>query len=227
MEEDYAELLELVFQKYEASLDLDVALSVVPMSPEARTRLTDDPDLRARVMLCDSRVREDLMVRVRVLAQSAVSEGVKLQALKELGRTLYPKRFKDLTTTPILVALKRGKAPAEPWPEEYVASVVADMQAYVDESDFPTMAEFCYTRGIGLKKVAKHQELLACKELMEAKQQAMMIRRGWSGDDSMSTFLTKLAGNTGPFSLVDKGELTGKDGEPIPVSLIKRVVVDP
>ena len=226
MSMDYAELLELVFQQYEKSLDLEVALSTVPMSPDDLTRLLDDPDLKARINLCDARAKEDLMTRVRELARSAVSEGVKLQALKEIGRTLYPKRFKESASSTILTPLKRVKAPPEPWDESYIATLALDMQEYVDTSDFPTPAEFCYTRGVSVKKIDKYPSLADVKELMAAKQQAMLVRRGWSGDDAMGAFLTKLAGNTGPFSLIDKGELTGKDGEPIPIKLIKRVVVD-
>lgn len=223
MDTTYAEILEAVYQAYEKSLDIDVALSLVPMSSTVRVQLLDDPDLTARMTLCDSRVKEALVTQVRSLADSAVSEVVRLQALKELGRTLYPKRFKDGSGSTALVKLRRTKAPDE-WPEDYVNIVKEDMQTYIDESDFPTEAEFCYTRGIGIKKVDQH--LKDMKELMAAKRQAMMIRRGWSGDDPLGTFLTKLAANAGPFSLVDKHEIGGPDGDPIAINIIKRVVVD-
>lgn len=95
LESRYADKLELVFRAYERSLDLDIALTIVPLSDAERIRLIDDPDLGARIALCDARVREDLMTQLRGLASEAESEGVRLTALKELGKTLYPRRFKD------------------------------------------------------------------------------------------------------------------------------------
>jgi hypothetical protein len=91
----YADKVELVFREYEKSLDLDIALCVVPLSAAERERIIVDPDLAARIDLCDARVREDLIADLRYLSKNADSEGVRLTALKELGRTLYPKRFKD------------------------------------------------------------------------------------------------------------------------------------
>lgn len=95
LESRYADKLELVFRAYERSLDLDIALTIVPLSDAERIRMIDDSDLGARIALCDARVREDLMTQLRGLASEAESEGVRLTALKELGKTLYPRRFKD------------------------------------------------------------------------------------------------------------------------------------
>jgi hypothetical protein len=91
----YYEKLELVFQAYERSLDIEIALTLVPMSDEERERMKTDDDLNARISVCDAKARNDLMVSMRELAEGAKTEGVRFQALKELGRTLYPKRFKD------------------------------------------------------------------------------------------------------------------------------------
>lgn len=91
----YADKLELVYQRYEKVLDLELALSLVACTPDELAALKTDPDLLARCAICDARVREDLMVDVRKLAKEAASEGVRFAALKELGRTLYPTRFKD------------------------------------------------------------------------------------------------------------------------------------
>jgi len=98
MDEDesrYTDKLELVYQEYERSLDLDIALELVPLSEAEKMRLMEDPDLYARIVVCDARVKQDLMRRVRAIAEESDSDGVRLTALKELGRTLYPKRFKD------------------------------------------------------------------------------------------------------------------------------------
>jgi len=91
----YAEVCELVFAQYERILDLEVVLTVVPLSDVERERMSKDPDFQARIALCDARVREDLMADFRGLSKNATSEAVRLTALKELGRTLYPKRFKE------------------------------------------------------------------------------------------------------------------------------------
>lgn len=96
----YSDILELVYRAYERSLDLDIALTVVPIDEALRNRLIDDSDLQARIMLCDARVREDLMDDLRHLSKHAESDAVRLTALKELGKTLYPRRFKD-TASPL------------------------------------------------------------------------------------------------------------------------------
>lgn len=91
----YADKLEQVFRAYEKSLDLDIALTIVPLSEADRIKLVDDPDLAARIMLCDAKVREELISDVRIISKTSISDSVRLSALKELGRTIYPKRFKD------------------------------------------------------------------------------------------------------------------------------------
>jgi hypothetical protein len=220
--QDYSEQLEAVFQAYTKSLDLDVALSVVPMTPEVKARLVVDPDLMARMALCDAHVQETLMEGLRALSTGAANDGVRFQALKELGRTVYPKRFREGGNYKKIAALKRVTVPEE-WDAEMVARLNADMLEYVDASEFPTEAEYCYTRGLPIKKVKKH--LKASLELMSAKRQAILIQRGWSGDEPAGGFLTKLAANADEFSLVDKHEVGGPNGDPIPIALIKRVVV--
>ena len=102
LESQYADTLELVYQEYEQSLDLDIAMTVVPMSQETRARLEVDQDLRARIAVCDAKVRQDLVRKIRGLADGAESEGVKFAAIKELGRTVYPRRFSDAPSPPPL-----------------------------------------------------------------------------------------------------------------------------
>ena len=92
---NYSDKLELVFRAYEKVLDLDLALKLVALTDNERKMLATDPDLLARCALADAHIQEDLMRDFRNLAKNAVSEGVRLSAMKELGRTLYPKRFKD------------------------------------------------------------------------------------------------------------------------------------
>jgi hypothetical protein len=98
----YADKLETVFQAYQQSFDLDIALTIVPLSDEERLSLEVDPDLLARVSLCNAQLRESLIMDLRDLSKNAVSEGVRLNAIRDLGKALYPKRFKQSieVTTP-------------------------------------------------------------------------------------------------------------------------------
>ena len=92
---NYSDKLEQVYRAYEKVVDLDLALKLVSLTDEEKKALQTDPDLLARCTLCDSRLQEELMLDFRKLAKNAVSESVRLTAMKELGRTIYPKRFKD------------------------------------------------------------------------------------------------------------------------------------
>ena len=94
-EATYMRKLEQVYRAFELSLDLDIAFTVVELSSEERTRLEKDSVLNARVVLCLARERELLVRGLRDLAYGAETESTRLSALKELGKTLYPKRFKD------------------------------------------------------------------------------------------------------------------------------------
>jgi hypothetical protein len=93
--QEYAHKLELVYRAYERSLDLDIALMVVDLSDEERETLNKDNSLLVRIAIYDAHQREDLIDRLRNLISEAESESVRLAAIKELGRTLYPKRFND------------------------------------------------------------------------------------------------------------------------------------
>lgn len=95
-ETQYYEKLELVYRSYERSLDLEIALITVPLNDTERERLLNDEELEARIMVLDARNREDMVSDLRNLSTGALSEGVRLAALKEFGRTYYPKRFRDV-----------------------------------------------------------------------------------------------------------------------------------
>lgn len=95
LESQYAEKLELVYREYERSLDLDIAMTIVPLSPGERARLLDDQELAARIAVLDAKNRSDMVEILRSMGRASVSDSVKLAALKELGKTYYPKRFKE------------------------------------------------------------------------------------------------------------------------------------
>ena len=94
-QEIYAEKLELVYREYERSLDLDVAFAIVPLSAVERTRLGADEELAARIAVYDAKYKCEMVESLRRLSTNAESDGIRLSALKELGKTFYPKRFKD------------------------------------------------------------------------------------------------------------------------------------
>ena len=91
----YYEKQELVFLEYERSLDLEIALTIVPLTEQEKEQLLNDEELAARIIVLDAKNKEELIINLRDLGRSASSEGVRLAAIKELGRTYYPKRFKD------------------------------------------------------------------------------------------------------------------------------------
>ena len=92
---EYYEKLELVYQEYERSLDLDIAFAIVPLKPAEKEQLYKDPDLAARISVCDARQKAEMIEKLVALSRDAENEGVQLSALKELGKTFYPKRFKE------------------------------------------------------------------------------------------------------------------------------------
>jgi hypothetical protein len=91
----YMEKLERVFRSFEHSLDLDIAFTVVDLTDAEREQLSKDEMLLARIAVCIAHERESMIAGLRDLAYGAESEGTRLSALKELGRTVYPKRFKS------------------------------------------------------------------------------------------------------------------------------------
>lgn len=93
-ERTYAEKLELVYQSYERVRDIEVALLRVQLTDAERIALANDKELEARMIVCDAMYKEDLIHRMEVLASSE-SEGIRLQAIKELGKMFYPKRFRE------------------------------------------------------------------------------------------------------------------------------------
>ena len=90
-----AEAIELIYSAYKDCLDLDVAFTVSGIEEEDRIILEQDKVLLARTAVWDARVKQDLIIRLRTMITDAQSEAVRLQALKELGKTFYSKRFKD------------------------------------------------------------------------------------------------------------------------------------
>lgn len=91
----YYEKLELVFAEYEKTFDLEVALDLIPLTPDERKRLAEDELLAARITVQDARIKRALVDKLKNLMDNSASDTVRLAALKEFGRTFYPKRFED------------------------------------------------------------------------------------------------------------------------------------
>jgi hypothetical protein len=123
----------------------------------------------------------------------------------------------------------RPKGTPDVWTPEHIEEVAQQLWDYIEATDCPTEAEFCYKFGIHFQRLCEIPELRFLKDFIFAKRQAYTISRGIAltkEQGPLGAFLAKLAANSGYFSLVEKSELTGKDGAPIPVNMIKRVVVD-
>lgn len=114
-----------------------------------------------------------------------------------------------------LVQMAPVRKPGRPvvWTPELVHQVALDMSAYVASVDFPTIAEFCYTRGISPRRISEHQELVDAREMLQAKLQAMTINRGLKlgpGEGALGSFLLRMSANAGAFSLTEKQEVEVK-----------------
>lgn len=92
---DYWVKQELVYQEYDRCLDIDLAMTLVGLSEEEQTLILNDKELEARILILDAGNKANMLVQLRELSTSAYNEGVRLAALKELGKTYYPKRFRD------------------------------------------------------------------------------------------------------------------------------------
>jgi hypothetical protein len=94
----YEEKRELVVAAYKKSYDLEVAMLtvVVELTLEDRTRLLADEQLQTRVVILDAALKEELIAGVHGIATTSTQDGVKLSALKDLGRMFYKKRFSDV-----------------------------------------------------------------------------------------------------------------------------------
>ena len=111
---------------------------------------------------------------------------------------------------------RRDRQPCKKlWNEEYIKEVALDMAKYIDSSDFPTVAEFCYTRGIYSARLGESEILRELKDLMHAKCVALGIRRGLAldpGEGALSSFLQKLLMNMGSHSLTERTEVEHSGG---------------
>lgn len=117
---------------------------------------------------------------------------------------------------PVPAEKKRRKFPSDfayVWTAERVEEVGRQLWDYIESTDCPTEAEFCYKYLIAHQRLGEFPLLSQLKELMFAKRQAYTTGRGLrlvQGDGPLGAFLAKLAANAGPFSLVDKLETESK-----------------
>lgn len=119
-----------------------------------------------------------------------------------------PKPPAEISLVPMAPVAKPGRPVV--WTAELVHQVAEDMRAYVASVDFPTLAEFCYTRGISPRRISDHPELIEAREMLQAKLQAMTINRGLKlgqGEGALGSFLLRMSANAGAFSLTEKQEL--------------------
>ena len=157
--------------------------------------------------------------------------------LPKIARGRSPRKkaidtLKGIDESPLPVVVRRkGRRPNTPdkWTSDFILHIAAEMEKYTEESEFPTEAEFCYMYGVHPQRFCESAILTNARDMMMAKRQAVTIKRGMKlepGEGALGSFLARISANAGIFSLVDKQELTGRDGMPVAIASIKRVIVD-
>jgi hypothetical protein len=109
----------------------------------------------------------------------------------------------------------RPKDTPDVWTEAHIEEVAEQMWHYIENTDCPIEAVFCYRYLVAHQRLGEIPLLRQLKEYMFAKRQAYTIGKGLElkqGDGPLGAFLAKLAANAGPFSLVDKSENTIRGG---------------
>jgi hypothetical protein len=93
----YAEKLELVYQEFQTTLDLETSLMMVPLNDTDREQLRQDPELAAMMQVARARKFGDIITGITDIANTLgeKSVGTRLTALRELGRVLIPEKFKE------------------------------------------------------------------------------------------------------------------------------------
>lgn len=103
------------------------------------------------------------------------------------------------------------------WTPEYIQTVAEAMRRYIETTDVPTEARFCYDQKIHHQRLSDIPELRALRDWMFAKRQAVIVERGLmlkQGEGPLGSFYQKLMANAGPYSMVDRGEsVVRKDSE--------------
>lgn len=102
----FDEKIEMVYQTYKRTLDLEVSLVLVPLSEEDRDALRNDEDLKALIAVSDAQMKERLIVRLQNIADTSLNDGVALSAVGQLGKMFYPTRFKNETIDVNVVSYK-------------------------------------------------------------------------------------------------------------------------
>lgn len=121
------------------------------------------------------------------------------------------------TPIPAFAPRGRGRPKDTPdvWTQEHIDEVAEQFWKYIESTNCPTEAEFCYLYLIDHQRLGEIPVLRRLKDFMFAKRQAYTVNKGISlrkGDGPRGAFLQKLAANAGPFSLVDKSESTIRGG---------------
>lgn len=93
MDQSLLEKQELVINSYSQTLDLELAYKKVGVSEEQIKLLNEDPKFLQRLAYEDAIKKEELIKSLFAMANNAKSESVKLSAVIEISRVLYPERF--------------------------------------------------------------------------------------------------------------------------------------
>jgi hypothetical protein len=91
----FEEKVELVFNSYLESQDLEIAFLKNGISEEDQEEILCNKDFKQRIKIYDCMIQEELIQDLRHLAKFASTESVKFSAIKELGKIFYKKKFED------------------------------------------------------------------------------------------------------------------------------------
>ena len=93
MDQSLLEKQELVINSYSQTLDLELAYKKVGVSEEQIKLFNEDAKFLQRLAYEDAIKKEELIKSLFAMANNAKSESVKLSAVIEISRVLYPERF--------------------------------------------------------------------------------------------------------------------------------------
>lgn len=91
----WSEKMELVFETYAKVFDLELALTLVPLSDAERDRAREDPELLSQVIVALAKEKERIITAMHGMSEDTdpKSKGNRLQAIKMMGLMHFPEKF--------------------------------------------------------------------------------------------------------------------------------------
>ena len=89
------EQAELIIEAYKKHFDLEIAFLRVGVSDTDQEAILEDETFNQRILIIDSELHEEIITELKDIAMTSDNDGVRLTALRDLGKIFYAKRFKD------------------------------------------------------------------------------------------------------------------------------------